>query len=86
MRDKEVTREFYLNTLGFKQIGDYEGYLMVQKETTYDKKVMFLFEYSSIQKMNLLHSYVFPDSYSKANMLSFYKNEIYITGDKLVLK
>jgi catechol 2,3-dioxygenase-like lactoylglutathione lyase family enzyme len=33
MRDKEVTREFYLNKLGFKEIGDYDGYLMVRKDT-----------------------------------------------------
>ncbi len=32
MRNKNVTRDFYINRLGFKEIGDYEGYLMVQKE------------------------------------------------------
>ena len=33
MRDKSVTREFYLNQLGFQQFGnDYDGYLMVQKD------------------------------------------------------
>jgi hypothetical protein len=34
MRDKAVTREFYLNKLGFEQFGsaDYDGYLMVQKD------------------------------------------------------
>lgn len=34
MRDKSVTRDFYLNGLGFQEFGgaDYEGYLMVQKD------------------------------------------------------
>ena len=34
MRDKTVTRNFYINQLGFKEFGsaDYDGYLMVQKD------------------------------------------------------
>jgi hypothetical protein len=34
MRDKKVTREFYLNQLGFKEFGsaDFDGYLMMEKE------------------------------------------------------
>ena len=33
MRDKSVTREFYINKLGFQQFGNnYDGYLMVQKD------------------------------------------------------
>lgn len=33
MRDKSVTLDFYINKLGFVQWGgDYEGYLMVQKD------------------------------------------------------
>jgi hypothetical protein len=34
MRDKNVTREFYLNKLGFKELGsaDHEGYLMIEKD------------------------------------------------------
>ena len=34
MRDKAATRDFYLNTLGFKEFGnaDYEGYLMMEKD------------------------------------------------------
>ena len=33
MRDKNVTREFYKNKLGFKEFGsaDFEGYLMMEK-------------------------------------------------------
>jgi hypothetical protein len=34
MRDKAITRDFYLNKLGFHEFGnaDYDGYLMVQKD------------------------------------------------------
>ena len=35
MRDKAVTRDFYLNKLNFQEFGsgDFDGYLMVQKES-----------------------------------------------------
>jgi len=32
MRDKNATRDYYINQLGFTEIGDYEGYLMVQRD------------------------------------------------------
>lgn len=33
MRNKAVTRDYYINKLGFKQFGgDYDGYLMVEKD------------------------------------------------------
>ncbi len=34
MRDKAVTKNFYLNKLGFQELGnaDYDGYLMVQRD------------------------------------------------------
>lgn len=34
MRDKSITRDFYLNKLGFQEFGtvDYDGYLMVEKD------------------------------------------------------
>ncbi len=34
MRDKAITRDFYINKLGFTEFGsaDYEGYLMVEKD------------------------------------------------------
>ncbi|ARV07484.1 glyoxalase/bleomycin resistance/extradiol dioxygenase family protein [Polaribacter sp. SA4-10] len=34
MRNKNITREFYLNSLGFKEFGstDYDDYLMVEKD------------------------------------------------------
>ena len=35
MRNKAITRDFYLNKLEFQEFGsaDFEGYLMVQKDT-----------------------------------------------------
>jgi len=34
MREKNITREYYINTLGFKVFGsaDFDGYLMMKKE------------------------------------------------------
>lgn len=34
MRDKDQTRDFYLNKLDFQEVGniDYDGYLMIQKD------------------------------------------------------
>lgn len=34
MRNKAITKEYYLNQLGFKEFGnaDYDGYLMVEKD------------------------------------------------------
>ena len=34
MRDKNATKDFYINKLGFQQFGtaDYDGYLMIQKD------------------------------------------------------
>jgi len=34
MRDKAATREYYINKLGFEEVGktDYEGYLMIRKD------------------------------------------------------
>ena len=34
MRSKDATKDFYINQLGFQQVGtaDYDGYLMVEKD------------------------------------------------------
>jgi len=44
MRDKEITKDFYVNKLGFKDIGvsDFRDYLMVQKDQV--QLHFFLFE------------------------------------------
>jgi catechol 2,3-dioxygenase-like lactoylglutathione lyase family enzyme len=33
MRDKSATKEFYLNQLGFKELGDYGNYVLVSKDS-----------------------------------------------------
>lgn len=46
MRDKQATRDFYLNGLGFQFFGnaDYDGYLMVEK----DSVQIHFFEFSEL--------------------------------------
>ena len=44
MRNKSVTRDFYVNQLGFQETGDYEGYLMVHK----DKIEIHFFEFKEL--------------------------------------
>ena len=45
MRDKSATRHYYVNQLGFKEIGDYEGYLMLRK----DKIEIHFFEFKELE-------------------------------------
>lgn len=33
MRNKAATRHYYVNQLGFEEIGNYEGYLMLKKDS-----------------------------------------------------
>jgi hypothetical protein len=44
MRDKMLTKEFYINQLDFKIIGEYEEYLMVGK----DKIEIHFFEFKTL--------------------------------------
>jgi catechol 2,3-dioxygenase-like lactoylglutathione lyase family enzyme len=44
MRNKSITRHYYVKQLGFEEIGDYEGYLMVQK----DKIEIHFFEFKEL--------------------------------------
>lgn len=47
MRNKEVTRQYYIEKLGFKQYGDadYEGYLMLEK----DQIQIHFFEFKALK-------------------------------------
>jgi hypothetical protein len=45
MRNKSATRNYYLNQLGFQEIGDYEAYLMVRK----DKIEIHFFEFKELE-------------------------------------
>lgn len=61
MRDKNLTREFYINKLGFKEFGsaDYEGYLMMEK----DQIQIHFFEYKELDpKENYGQVYIRTDS------------------------
>lgn len=67
MRNKSVTREFYINKLGFKQFGnaDYEGYLMLEK----DQIQIHFFEFEALNpKENYGQVYLRTD-----NIGDFYK-------------
>ncbi len=59
MRDKSVTREFYINKLGFQQFGnEYDGYLMIQK----DNIQIHFFEFKELEpKENYGQVYIRTD-------------------------
>ena len=44
MRNKIVTKHYYINQLGFREIADYEGYLIIQK----DKIEIHFFEFKEL--------------------------------------
>ena len=61
MRDKAITRDFYLNKLGFQEFGsaDFDGYLMVQK----DSIQIHFFEFKEIDpKENYGQVYIRTDN------------------------
>jgi catechol 2,3-dioxygenase-like lactoylglutathione lyase family enzyme len=60
MRDKAITRDFYLNKLGFQEFGtvDYDGYLMVEK----DRIQIHFFEFKELDpKENYGQVYIRTD-------------------------
>lgn len=68
MRDKKVTRAFYLNNLGFKAFGsaDFEGYLMMEK----DRIQIHFFEFKELDpKENYGQVYIRTD-----NIDAFYQS------------
>ena len=67
MRNKNITREFYLHSLGFKEFGstDYDDYLMVEK----DQIQLHFFEFKTLDpKENYGQVYIRTD-----NIDLFYK-------------
>lgn len=57
MRDKAITRAFYIHSLGFQEFGtaDFEGYLMLQK----DKIQIHFFEFKALNpKENYGQAYI----------------------------
>ncbi len=68
MRDKNVTREFYSNQLGFKEFGntDFDGYLMMEK----DRIQIHFFEFKDLDpKENYGQVYIRTD-----NIVEFHKS------------
>jgi catechol 2,3-dioxygenase-like lactoylglutathione lyase family enzyme len=61
MRDKAITRDYYINKLGFQEFGsaDYDGYLMVEK----DSIQIHFFEFKTIDpKENYGQVYIRTDN------------------------
>jgi len=55
MRNKSITRNYYINQLGFQELGDYESYLMVQK----DNVEIHFFEFKELDpKINYGQVYI----------------------------
>jgi len=68
MRDKNITREFYISKLGFKEYGsaDFDGYLMMEK----DQIQIHFFEFKELDpKENYGQVYIRTD-----NIDNFYQS------------
>lgn len=64
MRNKDLTRDYYFNKLGFRQLGsvDFDGYLMVQK----DSVQIHFFEFKELNpKENYGQVYIRTDNIEK---------------------
>ena len=73
MRNKAVTRDYYINQLGFLEFGssDYEGYLMVQK----DNIQIHFFEFKELDpKENYGQVYIRTDEVDKLYQSMLDKN------------
>jgi hypothetical protein len=72
MRDKAVTREFYINRLGFQEFGsaDFEGYLMVER----DHIQIHFFEFKDLDpKENYGQVYIRTDNIDQLYQAMLYK-------------
>lgn len=56
MRNKAITRDFYVNKLGFRDIGsvDFDGYLIVQK----DKIEIHFFEFKELDPKKIMDKFI----------------------------
>ena len=75
MRDKAITKDFYVNKLGFVQYGgDFEGYLMVEK----DNVQIHFFEFVELNpKENYGQVYIRTDDIDELYK-SFQNNQVTI--------
>ena len=72
MRDKTLTKVFYLNNLGFKELGDYGDYLMVRK----DNIEIHFFEFKGLDpKENYGQVYIRTDDIDRLYQ-SFLDNKV----------
>ena len=73
MRNKSVTKDFYINKLGFREFGnaDYEGYLMLIK----DNVQIHFFEFKNLDpKENYGQVYIRTDDIDKLYQAMLEKN------------
>lgn len=61
-------------------------FLLIEKLDYLDRETKFIFVYNNIQDLKLLETYVFPENYDLENYegLSYYEDDLYLDGDKLV--
>lgn len=78
MRNKSITQAYYINQLGFQEIGNYEGYLMVEK----DQIEIHFFEFEALDpKENYGQVYIRIDNIDELyQMLLLNKTEIHPNG------
>ena len=85
MRNKILTRDFYLNKLGFEEFGaaDYEGYLMVQK----DQVQIHFFEFKELNPLeNYGQVYIRTNNIDKWYQLALDKKLAIPTSGHLQIK
>ena len=85
MRDKSVTRDFYLNKLEFQEFGsaDFDGYLMVQK----DSVQIHFFEFTELDpKENYGQVYIRTDDIDKLYQLALDKKLTMPEAGRLQMK
>ncbi len=73
MRNKKITRDFYMNKLGFKDVGvaDFDGYLMVGK----DNIEIHFFEFAALDpKENYGQVYIRAENIDEWYQLALDKN------------
>lgn len=79
MRDKTVTKDFYINKLGFQEFGnaEFEGYLMVTK----DNVQIHFFEYKNLDpKENYGQIYIRTDDIETLYQSLLEKKVIHLNG------
>jgi hypothetical protein len=85
MRNKEITKDFYINKLGFNEFGsaDFEGYLMVEK----DLIQIHFFEFKELDpRKNYGQIYIRTDNIVEYYQTLLFYNVIIHPNGHLVIK